>query len=271
MLDENAIAVARLAGRGRLDAQLRCGRSDGRPGRDELGQSTPQWAVIWVEEGRATLHDRAGMTWELGPDTVFQRLPGVEHDIRRLSATRWWYLALPAACRDAAFAVGAPCLDRQAFAIHRPPGLAQRFRRIAAALRSAQAHRLGGSLAELFTLALDLLAAGGTSDLHADAIGRAVTLLADDPLRPWSTSGLARAVGLGEHTFRKAFAATHGCGAGAYRLRLRLDRAQELLATSNMPVTGIAARCGWNDPLQFSAVFRRKLGIPPRVWRLRHA
>lgn len=270
MPDENAIAVARLAGRGRLDAQLRCGRSDGMAGRDELGLSTPQWAVIWVEEGSAILHDRSGTAWELGPDTVFQRLPDVPHDIRRLTATRWWYLALPAACREAAHAVGAPGLERRASTIRRPPGLAQRFRRAALALRSAPSQRLGGSLAELFALGLDLLAAGAGSAPHAEAIGAAAALLAGDPLRPWTASGLARAVGLGEHTFRKAFATTHGCGPGVYRLRLRLDRAQDLLATTAAPVADIATRCGWNDPLQFSAVFRRKLGVPPRVWRRRH-
>jgi AraC-like DNA-binding protein len=269
--DENALAIARLAGRGRLDAQLRCGRSDGRPGRDEIGHSTPQWAVVWVESGLARLHDHGGSTWELGPDTVFQRLPDTTHDIRRLSATRWWYLALPAACREAARAVGATGLDRQAFIIRRPPGLAQRFRRAALALRSAPAHHLGGSLVELFALGLDLLAAGGTSALHGDAIRRAAELLAEDPLRPWSAAGLARAVGLGEHTFRKSFAATHGCGPGAYRLRLRLDKAQDLLATSEALIPEVAARCGWTDPLQFSAVFRRHLGAPPRTWRRRHA
>lgn len=230
--------------------------------------STPQWAVVWVESGEARLTSRDGRTWPLRAGSIFQRLPGAVHDVVRLTPTSWWYLALPAACHDAARAVGLPNIDLPAFTIRPPPGLAQRFRRAATALRDAPGNRLGPLLAELFSLAMDLHAAAAPAGPHTTAIERATALLAADPLRPWSTAGLARASGIGTHTFRRAFAAAHGCGPATYRLRLRLERAQELLATTGLRIPEVATHCGWSDPLQFSACFRRRIGLPPRSWRL---
>lgn len=262
------LSVARLGGGGRLDAQLRCGCAMAAAGTAERGMTTPQWALVWIESGAGTLMDGSGRSWELVPDTVFQRLPGRPLDVVRLAPTRWWYLALPAACHAAMRCVGLPGILRQAFPIRPIPGLAQRFRRCAGRLRDAPVDRLAGCLSELLALAVDLHAAGrADADLHAGPVARACRLIAADPLLPWTPAGLARRVGLGHHAFRKAFAATIGCGPATYRLRLRLERAQDLLAAGSLPVATVAARCGWGDPLQFTAVFRRHLGMPPRTWR----
>lgn len=266
MLNE-IISVSRLVGSGRLDAQLRCGRSTGPAGRNEHGLSTPQWALAWIESGTAVLVDSAGRDWHLQPNSVFQRLPGAMHSVNRLEATVWWYLALPASCHQAARLIGMRSIDLPAFAIRPLPGLAQRFRRTAAALRIAPTERLGQRMAELLGLAMDLHAAAAMHAPHATAVERAARLLEEDPLRRWTTVGLAHAVGLGPHTFRKAFAAAHACGPAAYRLRLRLERAQELLAGTDLRIPAVGQRCGWDDPLQFSACFRRRLGVPPRAWR----
>ena len=51
--------------------------------------------------------------------------------------------------------------------------------------------------------------------------------------------------------------------------RLRLQRAQRLLATSDTPITQIALDCGSTNQTHFAAAFRRLVGLSPRAYRQR--
>ena len=268
-MSDEIIHAARL-GLG-LSAGLRCGQGGGRAGTVERGFTTPQWAMVWIASGSGVLRDPAGGSWNLGRGMAFQRLPGQVLDLEYRSPLRTCYLALPASCLEALRATGLPTADTQVLAVNAVHDWQVRFVRCARALRSAPAGRLAACLSELLALAVDLhLAAQDAEGGHAGAIDEACALLARDPLRAWTPAGLARAVGLGHHCFRKAFARRTGCGPAGYRLRLRLERAQELLHERTRPVAEVARLCGWDDPLQFSAVFRRRTGSAPRRWRDQH-
>ncbi|MGJ8641623.1 MAG: substrate-binding domain-containing protein [Opitutaceae bacterium] len=49
--------------------------------------------------------------------------------------------------------------------------------------------------------------------------------------------------------------------------RMRVDRAKQLLADSNQPVSMIAELCGFNDPERMTVVFKRITGEAPSRWR----
>lgn len=53
----------------------------------------------------------------------------------------------------------------------------------------------------------------------------------------------------------------------------RLENAANYLAANggNQSISEIARQCGFNDPLYFSRVFRRKYGVAPRDYTLEHA
>jgi AraC-like DNA-binding protein len=53
-------------------------------------------------------------------------------------------------------------------------------------------------------------------------------------------------------------------------MSLRLERAREILSDTrfaDVPVTEVAARCGFTDPSHFTRSFRQKFGQPPRQFR----
>ena len=52
-------------------------------------------------------------------------------------------------------------------------------------------------------------------------------------------------------------------------LRLRLERAKELLDRTEMQLPEIAARCGFSYPSKLSAVFKRETGMTPTDYRRR--
>ena len=52
-----------------------------------------------------------------------------------------------------------------------------------------------------------------------------------------------------------------------YVLRRRIGEAQTLLITTDLPVTRIAARVGYDNPSHFNAQFSKAVGMPPRTFR----
>jgi AraC-like DNA-binding protein len=60
------------------------------------------------------------------------------------------------------------------------------------------------------------------------------------------------------------------CGDSVQRIheRMKLEWAQTLLATGRYNVSEVAHRVGYRDPLYFSRVFGRALGVAPKPWSL---
>lgn len=54
-----------------------------------------------------------------------------------------------------------------------------------------------------------------------------------------------------------------------YLMRKRIDKARELLATSDMSITDICFAVGFESLGSFSSLFRRAVGWPPSVYRAR--
>jgi AraC family transcriptional regulator len=48
---------------------------------------------------------------------------------------------------------------------------------------------------------------------------------------------------------------------------LRIKEVQRLLARTSLSVTAIASRLGFYDQKHLSAIFKRKVGLTPRVFR----
>ncbi len=84
-----------------------------------------------------------------------------------------------------------------------------------------------------------------------------------------SVAALARRVGLGATAFRSAVQAMTGQSPREWIEGCRLERAAQLLASSDRSVADIAALCGYVDPFHFSRAFRRRYGQAPKIWRRR--
>ncbi len=78
---------------------------------------------------------------------------------------------------------------------------------------------------------------------------------------------LAREAGLSVPHFSVLFRRQMRCSPIEFHLRWRMQRACELLHSTDLTIRETAARLGYEDPLYFSRIFRRKVGVPPRVYR----
>jgi transcriptional regulator GlxA family with amidase domain len=78
---------------------------------------------------------------------------------------------------------------------------------------------------------------------------------------------LAALVRLSPFYFSRAFKVSFGDSPHGYLMRRRVQHAQGLLLSSNVPLGQIAAACGLADQAHFNKLFLRFVGENPGAWR----
>jgi transcriptional regulator GlxA family with amidase domain len=84
---------------------------------------------------------------------------------------------------------------------------------------------------------------------------------------PLTVIDMAAHTGLSVSHFSRAFGAALKMSPHAYLMQRRLVRAQQLLASSNVPLTEIALMTGFADQSHLCRRFRETIGVPPSVFR----
>lgn len=78
---------------------------------------------------------------------------------------------------------------------------------------------------------------------------------------------VADACGLSVNHFSRAFRRSLGKPPHRWLLDRRIDRARELLQTTELSLADIALACGFAEQSHFTRVFTRLVGMPPGAWR----
>ena len=78
---------------------------------------------------------------------------------------------------------------------------------------------------------------------------------------------LASAAFLSPFHFARLFKKVTGTSPHAYLAALRIERAQKLLASTDLSVTEIGSRVGYQSPSHFAKAFRTATGLTPRAFR----
>lgn len=68
-------------------------------------------------------------------------------------------------------------------------------------------------------------------------------------------------------SIKRLFREETGCGVMEYLSQMRLEQAKELLRTTALSLSEIAAHTGFTDASYLSVVFRRRMGVSPGRWR----
>jgi AraC family transcriptional regulator, arabinose operon regulatory protein len=198
---------------------------------------------------------RSGDAWWLGPEQAANYGP--------LPGTRWSHVAL---------VFGGSLADTliRLLRTHGPvspgagPAVEEAFRRL---LPLAGRDGPLAAAARIAGLMPALVRFGSVAMQDDERIAEAVGMLSRHPAGALDTTALARRVGLGASQLRRLFVARYGMSPSAWLMRLRLERARDLLATTDLSVGAVAQACGYEDPFWFSRAFRRASGASPQAWR----
>lgn len=102
---------------------------------------------------------------------------------------------------------------------------------------------------------------------HVDMISRARLRIREALESSLTIQQVAGEIGISYSNFRKLFKEHTGISPATYQQDLRLQRAKELLSTTDMSVKEIAYRLNFESPDYFSAKFKTKTGRRPSELR----
>jgi AraC family transcriptional regulator len=145
-----------------------------------------------------------------------------------------------------------------------------------------EANRVGGSFGQLyadcisFAIVTRLLASVNRAamserpkvgELARWRLKRAVEYVEAQLDKPVSLADVASSAGLTRMHFAAQFRAATGLRPHEYLLRRRIERAQQMLLGTGMPLVDVALSVGFQTQAHFTSVFKRYTGQPPRAWR----
>ncbi|HWK66149.1 MAG TPA: GlxA family transcriptional regulator [Rhizobiaceae bacterium] len=97
----------------------------------------------------------------------------------------------------------------------------------------------------------------------SEKLKKIVELMADNLDEPFSAIQLARSAGLSVRQVERLFLRHLNVTPGRYYMRLRLERARELLRQTNMPILDVAIATGFTSHSYFAQSYRLQFGRPP--------
>ncbi len=104
---------------------------------------------------------------------------------------------------------------------------------------------------------------------HQELVHRAQSHIAEHAAEIVDFAALAESLGAPYRTLRYMFAKETGTSLLQYQLEIRLARAKNLLASSNMPIADIAATLGFKSTWYFAHFFRQRVSMAPISYRKR--
>lgn len=104
--------------------------------------------------------------------------------------------------------------------------------------------------------------------MHDPVLGPALSAIHAHPERKWTVDGLAQAAHTSGTVLDERFRSELGMAPIRYLAGWRMHVAGTLLRGSDVPVTAVARRVGYESEEAFSRAFKRHHGDSPSVWRV---
>jgi AraC-like DNA-binding protein len=127
---------------------------------------------------------------------------------------------------------------------------------------------LRAKLQELITYLSRAYTQGNSTETQALLrVGEVIGTMENDFSKDWKLDDLAAIAHMSKNNLLKVFRKATNQSPIDYLMRLRIQRAMELLRQSDSSITEIAFKVGFNDSNYFTRQFRRVVGMPPRQFR----
>lgn len=107
----------------------------------------------------------------------------------------------------------------------------------------------------------------GLSRVEKENINRAVEYLCENFNREYHLTDVVRVANLSPYHFTRVFKAQTGKTPGDYLLDIRVEKAREMLRTTDQTITEICFQCGFRNLSHFATVFKKKMSVSSSEYR----
>ena len=126
-----------------------------------------------------------------------------------------------------------------------------------------------GRIMEILGIVQERIQLVGANGRISGVIREAQNQILRQAAQPIDFALLARSLGVSYTTFRRSFKMQTGASPAQFQHSIRINRACDLLSSTDLSVTEIAVQCGFDTVYYFSRAFTKKMGQPPSAYRSR--
>lgn len=240
--------------------------------KDNIDLEFPYYVMVYVLNGTGEYVDYNGNRYSLKPGNFFQRFPGYRHS-NYVDADSHWVECF----MDIGQSMYQALVDMRIVKQHRPVGyigldmpLVHRFWQLHEILKQCDEDDLSEHLVSLLGILMSMfkkLRSFNEKDSDDSMLEIACRNFGSHFDREFDLEQFCRTQGWGYEKFRKLFRNKIGISPGQYRIRRRLDTGCQLLSDPDLSINEIAERLGYSSQYEFSAQFKKYMGISPSHYR----
>ena len=239
------------------------------------GRVLSEYQMLYVVEGSGVFHSHTVKETKLSEGDIFLLFPGEWHSYHPTAKTGWkkYWIGFRGYIMDDRVRAAFLSPTKPIYHVGYSPEIVHLYKQAydAAFEEAAYSQQL---LAGIVNHLLGLMymkerniVLMNRNQSHVDMIARARMRIRESLENPITIPQIAEDIGVSYSSFRKLFKEHTGFSPATYQQDLRLQRAKELLSTTDMSVKEIAYRLNFESPDYFSAKFKQKTGRKPSELR----
>ena len=250
------------------------GHADGYYFELEKGRTLNEYQLLYNPEGEGVFHSASIKETRLRPGDMFLLFPGEWHSYHPLG-NGWesYWIGFKGKNMDERVATGFLSPQKPIYHIGYSAAIVSLYKeafKVAFEEVAYSQQLMAGIVNHLVGMMYSLernIQLSTRNQAHVNMISRARMMIRESLESPLTIQQVAEEMGVSYSNFRKLFKEHTGLSPAIYQQDLRLQRAKELLSTTDMSVKEIAYRLNFESPDYFSAKFKIKTGHRPSELR----
>jgi AraC-like DNA-binding protein len=250
------------------------GHADGYYFNLERGRELSEYQLLYISEGRGTFHSHTIPSATLREGDLFLLFPGEWHSYHPDPKTGWksYWIGFKGRNMDDRVRAGFLSPTKPIYHVGFSDDIVHLYKdayetaiREAAYSQQVLAGLVNHIIGVMYSLERNIEL--NRNQGHVDMVNRARLRIRENLESSLTIQQVAEDLGVSYSNFRKLFKEFTGISPATYQQDLRLQRAKELLSTTDMSVKEIAYRLNFESPDYFSAKFKIKTGRRPSELR----
>lgn len=240
----------------------------------EKGRILNEYQLLYITEGEGIFHSATVRETTLREGDLFLLFPGEWHSYHPLPNRGWksFWIGFRGKNMDDRVTAGFLSPSHPIYHVGFSDSIVSLYRKAydAAFAEAAYSQQLLAGIVNHLIGTMYMLERNielNKNQAHVDMISRARLRIREALESPLTIQQVAEDMGVSYSNFRKLFKEYTGLSPATYQQDLRLQRAKELLSTTDLSIKEIAYRLNFESPDYFSAKFKIKTGRRPSELR----
>lgn len=235
-----------------------------------IGRTLQEFAIVYIVRGQGQLEVN-GTGYRLKSGSAFFLFPGIRHWYAPDSHTGWdeYWVGFNGKEVERLYGEKFFTPDKPLFQVGIHQSLIQLFNEVIELSKSeapSYQFNIGSTILKMISSIISMEQKHNQPEESDLLVEKAKALFAGNIQNSITVEEVAAELGLNQSRFGKLFKNYTGLTPYQYFLHMRVNRAKELLETTDCSIKELAYKLHFNDQYHFSKLFKQKTGMSPTLW-----